>query len=526
MSAALQSAIDQTHGIYSWRMTDEGLRAFVQSTPGAKPTKCDWAPLDGSQRNFLRCNTTEVLYEGTRGPGKTDALLFDFTRDVDKGWGREWRGILFRRTYPELQDVIEKSKKWFPMFYPEAKFNESKSEWSFLDGEKLLFRHFLRIADYWAYHGHAYPWMAWEELTTWPDMNGYHKMKSCSRSPVPGMPIRIRSTTNPYGPGHNAVKSYFHLPIPANKPYQLLKNLEDKDGNPQPNRAVFRGKLVENKVLLSADPSYVNRLRSSARSEAELKAWMEGDWNIVAGGMFDDVWDDTVHVLPKIPWDMIPSTWKIDRSFDWGSSKPFAVGWWAHSDGSDLTLPDGTVRSTIRGDLIRVREWYGWTGEPNEGIKALAKDISKGIREREKLWGIIGRVQPGVADSSIHDIENGTGIAADMSKKVRLDSGEQVNGTMWHRADKRPGSRKQGWNAMRTRFKASKRGPNGEPRENKGLFITEYCEQFLRTVPVLTRDDKDQDDVNTETEDHIADETRYMVRHAERQSGGGTTRGT
>lgn len=347
-----------------WIVTEDGVKPFLKDKQG-EMVEMGWAPLPGSQSFFLACDTEEAIYEGTRGPGKTDALLMDFFQEVGKGWGSAWKGVLFRRTYPELGDVIEKSKKWFNELSPGAVYNEAKNEWRFPTKEKLLFRHFLREADYWAYHGHAYPWIGWEELTTWPDMGGYKRMKSCSRSTKKGMPKRVRATTNPYGPGHNVVKEYFHLPIAGDKPFHIITGLKDKDGEKMPDRAAFRGRLMENKILLHADPGYIPRLRSAARSEAELKAWMEGDWNIVAGGMFDDVWDDSVHVWNRIGWDYIPSTWRIDRSFDWGSSKPFSVGWWAQSDGSDIVLPDGRSRSTIRGDLFRVAEWYGWNGEPN-----------------------------------------------------------------------------------------------------------------------------------------------------------------
>lgn len=511
-------------GSPTWKVTADGLQPFGVDQNG-REVQMGWAPLDGSQTMFLMCDEEEAIYEGTRGPGKTDALLMDFYRDCGKGWGASWTGVLFRRTYPELGDVIEKSKKWFHLLDPGARFNEAKSEWKFSSGERLLFRHFLREADYWAYHGHAYPWIGWEELTTWPDMGGYRRMKSCSRSTRKGMPKRVRATTNPYGPGHNVVKQYFQLPIPGGQAYQVLRGLTDAQGEVQPNRAAVRGRLLENRILLHADPGYIPRLRSAARSEAELKAWMEGDWNIVAGGMFDDVWDDEVHVWPRLPWGSIPSTWRLDRSFDWGSSKPFSVGWWAQSDGSDILLPNGQWRSTIRGDLIRVAEWYGWNGEPNEGLRMLATDIAKGIRQRERDWGINGRVRAGVADSSIFDVENGSGIAQDMAKRVRLDSGETFNGVKWIGADKRPGSRKQGWEAIRKRLQDSKRGEKGEPREFPGLFVTEDCRQFLRTVPVLTRDDKDPDDVNTDTEDHIADEVRYRIRAAGRSGGSGRHEG-
>ena len=88
--------------------------------------KVIWSPFPGSQRLFLSCPIFEVLLEGTRGGGKTDTLLMDFAREVGKGYGAEWNGVLFRQTYPQLDDVVKKSKKWFPQIFPTAKFNESE----------------------------------------------------------------------------------------------------------------------------------------------------------------------------------------------------------------------------------------------------------------------------------------------------------------------------------------------------------------------------------------------------------------
>lgn len=43
-----------------------------------------WTPQPGSQVMFTTCPIFEVLYEGTRGPGKTDALLMDFAQHCGK----------------------------------------------------------------------------------------------------------------------------------------------------------------------------------------------------------------------------------------------------------------------------------------------------------------------------------------------------------------------------------------------------------------------------------------------------------
>jgi len=139
-------------------------------------------------------------------------------------------------------------------------------------------------------------------------------------------------------------------------------------------------------------------------------------------------------------------------------------------------------------------------------------ETAKGIREREELWGMSGRVIPGPADTNIFTEENGTSLANEMSKPVRLSNGKMVRGIQWTRADKRPGSRKMGWKAMVERFENAKPTETNFVREKPGLFVFgEHCPQFLRTVPILPRDEKDMDDVDTDAEDHIGDTARYRV---------------
>ena len=52
---------------------------------------------------------------------------------------------------------------------------------------------------------------------------------------------------------------------------------------------------------------------------------------------------------------------------------------------------------------------------------------------------------------------------------------------------------------------------NSVTREGPGLFVFDTCAQFIRTVPSIPRDERDMDDVDTDTEDHIADESRYRA---------------
>lgn len=501
------------------------LPAVQTQTPTIDPDVV-WSPLDGSQALAISCPCNHILYEGTRGPGKTDAQLMYFRRFVGIGYGQFWRGVIFDREYKNLDDLISKSKRWFRQFGDGAKFIASTShlKWIWPTGEELWFRVMKTEQDYWNYHGHEFPFIGWNELTKQPNSDLYDMAMSLNRtsflpdrhSPIdpktgerdllPEVPLVVFSTTNPYGVGHNWVKQRF---IDAAPPGQLVKITQDVfNPRTQQREPVTKtqvrlfGSYKEN-IYLS--PEYILELENM-KDPNKRRAWLWGDWDITSGGMFDDVWSSEYNIVEPF---QIPNGWRIFRSFDWGSSKPFSVGWWAESDGSDVTMTNGQWKSTVKGDLFRIAEWYGWTGSANQGVKMLATQIAKGIVEKEIKMGYYGRVKPGPADNSINDVENGNCIASDMSKKVTI-KGKQYKGVTWTRSNKSPGSRKNGWEKMRIAIYNAQ--PNEGPREYPGLFVFRNCQDgFIRTVPGLPRDTKDQDDVNTDSEDHVADESRYVI---------------
>ena len=434
------------------------------------------------QADLISCPANEIAYGGARGGGKSFGVLLDWIMHERK-YGKQAKGILFRRSMPELEDMLSKAEDLLPAVG--GRYKLQAKTWVFPSGAKLKFRFLDKDKDADLYQGHEYNWMCFEEAGNWPSPKPLDKLKACLRS-ADGVRHRLILTCNPGGVGHNWLKARFVDAAPA---FQIHI---DADGW---SRVFIPAKVQDNPALLNADPGYVGRIRAAAGSPAMEKAWLEGLWNIVAGGMLDDVYREDVHELAPFT---IPSSWTIDRSFDWGSSKPFSVGWWAESDGTEATLPDGARRAWPRGSVFRIAELYGWNGNPNEGCKLLAVEIARRIVQiqSEVTWG--GRVKPGPADSSIFDAENGVCIAADMERM----------GVRWERSDKSPGSRKTGWEALRRRLKAGLQFPMEEP----GLFVFNTCRDgWIRTVPVLPRDPIKTDDVDTDAEDHAGDETRYRL---------------
>lgn len=449
-----------------------------------------WAPHPGSQVLFLSCPCDEVLFHGTRGPGKTDALLMDFARDVRKGYGAAWNGILFRETYKQLKDVIKKTKKWFPRLYPDAKYNKSEYEWVWETGEMLTLSYMEDPDDYWNYHGHEYPWIGWEELTNWKDLECYEMMMACNRSSVHGVPRRVRSTCNPWGVGHHAVKRYFIDPTPACKPIISERKHPVTGEVMRRSRTHIFGHLFENKTLLKTDPEYLFTLQNLT-DKNKRKAWLEGSWDIAVGSFFGDVWDPHVHIINQ-PWTP-PKEWLCYTSFDWGSASPFSVGFWAESSGEKA--PDGKYYP--RGSLVRFDEWYGAKDDGikgSVGLRLSNQEIGRGILDRVEAYEAAGlHFRKGPADPSIFKEDGGPSIYAQLVQGAR---GRDLFG-------KADNTRVPGWQRMSEMMSPNQ---DGGPR----FYVMANCRAWLRTVPVLNRDDRNWDDIDTDEEDHAADETRYM----------------
>lgn len=494
-----------------------------------------WAPLPGSQVLALSAPVNHIVYEGTRGPGKTDTQLMRFRKEVGKGYGKFWNGIIFDRQYKNLEDIISKSQRWFGEFNDGARFSAAGGggRWQWPTGEKLTFRHIKKPGDYWNYHGHEYPFIGWNELTKYPTSELYDAMMSTNRSsfipalyPVwidkrdyaqgywtlvskehpyalkmvlPEIPLEVFSTTNPFGPGHNWVKRKF---IDVAKPGEVVRKAinvfnprtKEREDVVKTQVRIF-GSYKENSFL---SPEYVAELESIS-DENKRRAWLWGDWDVIAGGAFDDLWRNEVHVKPRFK---LPRGWHIDRSMDWGSSHPFWIGWWATANGETVILPDKTKFTPERGSIILFHEWYG-TKEigTNKGLKLSARDVALGVlkRDKELIAGkyMHGTPYPGPADNQISNVYE---RQTDSIEKIMQD-----NGLHWTTSDKGAGSRKIGLQLFRDRLEAAVRG------EGPAIYFMSHCAAAIGTIPVLPRDEDDPDDVDTTAEDHPWDGARYKV---------------
>jgi hypothetical protein len=439
-----------------------------------------WAPQPGMQETALHKyrEVKELFVGGSRGPGKTDALIGDYLQDVDK-WGAAWRGFFCRRSYPELEEVMVRCQE---IMGPWAKWTDKNKTWTFPNGAFLRLRFMEHDSDWMRYQGHQYPWQGWDELPQHPTDANYVKMQACSRSPY-GAPSRVRSSGNPGCPGQLWVKQRF-MPDGV-KPGTVIK-VRLPNGEIT-TRAFLPASVYDNKILLANDPGYLNWLQSLP--PALRRAWLEGDWSTFIGQVFN--WLPRYHVLHDAPWPPPPNAF-IFTSFDWGHAAPFSYGWyWVDEFGT----------------CYRAREWYGWNGKANEGCRLSNVEIAQGVRKREEDWGIWGKVsyRVGGRDCFNRTLNPKTGDLGPTYNEDFISVDPLLSMVRANDKDRKTGLA-QCHERLRVAF-----DEQGKVVYGPMFQVYEECEQFLRTVPTLVSDPHDVEMVDDSQEDHIFEEWRNAM---------------
>jgi hypothetical protein len=128
---------------------------------------------------------------------------------------------------------------------------------------------------------------------------------------------------------------------------------------------------------------------------------------------------------------------------------------------------------------------------PNVGRKVPAETVADRIRQLEHNDG---RIAYGVLDPAAFASDGGPSIAERMARR----------GVYFRRADNaRVPARGAlgGWDQLRARLV----GEGGRP----GIYVFSTCADTIRTLPALQHDAGRPEDVDSDGEDHAADEVRY-----------------
>lgn len=418
-------------------------------------------PPNPKQVMFFEDRHKHIGFGGARGGGKS--------------WAVRWKAIflalffsgikilIVRRTYPELiNNHIRPMKK---LLYQIARYNDKEKIFTFANGSTIQFAYCARDADLDHLQGTEYDVIFFDEATQLSEYQ-IKSIVACLRG-VNEFPKRVYYTCNPGGQSHHYFKRIF-----IDKSY-----LNDE----RPEEYSFIQSLVtDNIALMKAQPDYINQL--DALPERLKRMWRYGDWSVAEGMFFEDFRIGTeeqkesglyTHVIK--PFE-IPDKWTIYRSFDWGYHKPFSCGWWAVD---------------YDGVLYRIAELYGCTKEANTGVQWNPDEVFKKIAEIERnhRW-LKGKHIIGVADPAIWQKTTGISIAETAAQ----------NGIYFQKGDN---NRINGWMQIHYRFAFDS---NGRPK----MYIFEDCKDTIRTLPQLMYDEHKVEDLDTDGEDHIADEMRYM----------------
>jgi hypothetical protein len=435
-----------------------------------------WVPHPGAQTEFLSRGEFEVLYGGQAGPGKTDCLVAGLTRDVTNG---RYRGLIVRRTFPQLQEIIDRCWRLYPQMG--GVFRATEKRWAFPSGALIDLGHMQHEDDKYNYMGKEYHRIGMDELTQFTETQ-YTYLFSRLRTTDPEIRPQIISTTNPGGIGHYWVKERFVTITEPGRTY-----FDPKSGLP---RVFIPGKLEDNPTLMLNDPGY--RARLEQLPEVEKLRLLHGIWDAFEGQVFTEL-SQRIHGCEDFD---IPPEWERFCVLDWGYAKPFSIGWYAMD---------------YDGVLYRYREWYGCKKEAlglsdgaDHGLKLQAWEVAKGILDREKGEKIRMRV----ADPSVFSPHPESRKREARGPVIHEDFANE--GVYFIKADN---DREQGKLQVHKRLKPDIEidQATGEVIDERPmLLVFNSCRGFWRTLPAMREDPKNPEDVDTDQEDHIYDEFRYM----------------
>lgn len=428
------------------------------------------------------CQANEILMGGAAGGTKSMTLLMDFVqtqlRFEHDRWMKTGRrsigwAIHFRRTFKMLEQTIERSHRLFRAIDPKATYDTQRFTWTFSCGYRFQFGHVQTDEDRFNYLSNEYTHITWDELGEM-SQEVYQFINTRLRTSDPELQKRLRivSASNPTG---NWVRDYFVKPHPQGRKL-LTKVIRLGDGTEVKRTRIFIPATLKDNPDPLFRASYEAELRDKPRHI--MKAYLEGDWWVVAGAFFADAWIKEIHEVDRFK---IPSGWKKFRSMDWGVKQPGTVGWYAVDTDENLVK---YRELTFQGkDALQVaRE-----------IKAIEKEAGEWDETRDcsrlsgpadtQIWSVTGTVGPTIAETMMEE------------------------GVYWEKCTKnKPAA------VMQLLLRLNDHGTKDSP---PGIRFMRHCVNTIRTVPAIgtSKNNPELPDDSAGVEDHWLDETLYACMH-------------
>ena len=230
---------------------------------------CPLTPTD-KQKDFLDLTCREAFFGGAAGGGKSIALLMGALQYVDRPG---YAALILRKDTQRLSlagGLIPRSHEW--LANTDARWNAARRTWTF-PHEKgppatLTFGYLARPDDKYRYLSSEFQYIAFDELTELTE-DDYTYLFSRLRKPksLADVKLRIRSASNPGGPGHLWVKTRF------------IDGASD-------NR-IFLPSLVTDNEHLDADEYRQSLMHLAPVTRERL---LNGDWSVQEKNIFREHW--------------------------------------------------------------------------------------------------------------------------------------------------------------------------------------------------------------------------------------------
>lgn len=277
--------------------------------------------------------TPVLLYGGAKGGGKSGGMRRILL--IRRLKYPRTHAAIFRKSYPELYgNHIRKLLDEYPQLSPY--YNDSKKLLTLPNGSTIEFCYAQNEKDLDNYHGREFHDLGIDEVGQWTE-SMFTKIWGSNRSSVPGVKPRTLLTGNPGGVGHSWLKRLF-----------ITRNFTDRE---RPQDYDFIQALVQdNAALIDNDPDYVHKLNAE-KNEALRRAFLLGDWDIIAGAYFGELRKE-VHVCTPFP---IPKHWKKFGAYDYGYGHPAAFGWFCVDEDGNVYMYRELVQAKMRVDQFAAK---------------------------------------------------------------------------------------------------------------------------------------------------------------------------
>lgn len=422
---------------------------------------------------------------GGRGGGKTTAATLLGLRHAVQYESRA-RVLIIRATYKSLAQLYDELVALFEVAFPLGlSCNRGEMTIRCPNGAVITLGNLQDRRDVVKHQGQECTLLIVDEVTNFSTMRYINMLQANLRGPA-DVPTRMVVLGNPGGPLHAQIsRLHVHGRLPW-RPYTL------EDGS----QWVFAPSTFVDNPTLDQDRYSRSIVASAGGDRALAAAWLEGNWNDLAGAFFADVWGDHLlipdaHGNWAVPTGPVRNHGWVGRvALDWGWSAPAVAVLAIQPQIPGLRGPGRRIFP--QGSWIVVDEVHSARSDDFSLGKGwppqiLAEEILAGCRR----WNIPAQ---GVADDA-RGLSGQNDTLIQQLREYRL---------YMTRPKK---DRISGWVRLKSMMAAAQEADGDSP----SLYISERCRLTLETMPLLPRDDVRIEDVDTSANDHAADALRYLV---------------